>query len=66
MPKSKPRGNGNYSVAVKDKIIQGNWFRILKGESGTWKIAMEAFARAGIIDAHPAATGSSPPPAKRK
>ena len=33
---------------VKDKTIQGNWFRILKRESGTWKIAMEAFARAGL------------------
>ena len=29
---------GNYSVIVKDKAIQGNWFRILKGENGTWKI----------------------------
>ena len=56
---------GNYSVTVKDKTIQGNWFRILKGENGTWKIAMEAFARA-IIDAPPAAAGSSPPPAKTK
>ena len=53
---------GNYSVTVKDKTIQGNWFRILKRENGTWKIAMEAFARAGAIDAPPAATGSSPPP----
>ena len=41
---------GNYSVVVKDKTIQGNWFRILKRESGTWKVAMEAFARAGAID----------------
>ena len=48
---------GNYSVTVKDKPIQGNWFRILK---------REAFARAGVIDAPPAATGSSPPPAKVK
>ena len=56
---------GNYSVAVKDKTIQGNWFRILKGENGSWKIAMEAFARA-VIDAPPAATSSSPPPAKSK
>jgi uncharacterized protein (TIGR02246 family) len=45
---------GNYSVTVKDKTIQGNWFRILKRENGNWKIAMEAFARA-IIDAPPAA-----------
>jgi len=43
---------GNYSVTVKDKPIQGNWFRILKRENGNWKIAMEAFARA-IIDAPP-------------
>ena len=57
---------GNYSVTVKDKPIQGNWFRILKRENGNWKIAMEAFARAGVIDAPPAATGSSPPPAKSK
>ena len=46
---------GTYSVTVKDKTIQGNWFRILKRENGTWKIAMEAFARAGAIDAPPAA-----------
>ena len=57
---------GNYSVTVKDKPIQGNWFRILKRENGNWKIAMEAFARAGVIDAPPAATGSPPPPAKSK
>jgi ketosteroid isomerase-like protein len=57
---------GNYSVTIKDKTIQGNWFRILKSDNGTWKIAMEAFARAGIIDASPAASNSSPPPAKNK
>jgi uncharacterized protein (TIGR02246 family) len=55
---------GNYAVTVKDKTIQGNWFRILKRESGTWKIAMEAFARAGVIDAPPASAGSSPAPTK--
>jgi uncharacterized protein (TIGR02246 family) len=54
---------GNYSITVKDKTIQGNWFRILKRENGTWKIAMEAFARAGAADA-PA--GSSPAPANGK
>jgi uncharacterized protein (TIGR02246 family) len=42
---------GNYSVTVKDKTIQGSWFRILKRENGAWKIAMEAFARAGTLDA---------------
>ena len=42
---------GNYSVTVKDKTIQGHWFRILKRENGAWKIAMEAFARPGAIDA---------------
>jgi ketosteroid isomerase-like protein len=57
---------GNYSVTVKDEPIQGNWLRILKRENGNWKIAMEAFARAGVIDAPPAATGSPPPPAKSK
>ena len=57
---------GNYSVIVKDKTIQGNWFRIMKRENGTWKIAMEAFARAGVIDAPPAATVSSPSAAKSK
>jgi len=57
---------GNYSVTVKDKPIQGNWFRILKRENGNWKIAMEAFARVGVADAPPAATGSPPPPAKSK
>jgi uncharacterized protein (TIGR02246 family) len=57
---------GNYSVTVKDKTIEGNWFRILKRENGNWKIAMEAFARGGVMDAPPAATGSSPPPTKSK
>jgi uncharacterized protein (TIGR02246 family) len=42
---------GTYSLTVKDKTIQGNWFRILKRENGNWKIAMEAFARASVIDA---------------
>ena len=46
---------GTYSVTVKDKTMQGNWFRILKHENGNWKIAMEAFARAGATDAPPAA-----------
>ncbi len=50
---------GNYSVTVKDQIVHGNWFRILKREDGTWKIAMEAFARAGALD-EPA--GSLPAP----
>ena len=57
---------GNYSVTVKDKTIQGNWFRILKRENGNWKIAMEAFARAGVTNAPPAAAGSPPPPANSK
>ena len=57
---------GNYSVTVKDKTIQGNWFRILKSENGTWKIAMEAFARAGALDVPPAGLGSSPAPANTK
>jgi hypothetical protein len=39
---------------------------MLRGDNGTWKIAMEAFARAGMIDASPAATNSSPPPANGK
>ena len=56
---------GTYSLTVKDKTIQGNWFRILKRDNGNWKIAMEAFARAGVIDAPPAA-GSSPPPTNSK
>jgi ketosteroid isomerase-like protein len=51
---------GNSSVTVIDKAVQGSWFRILKRENGTWKIAMEAFARAGVIDAPPVSTGSSP------
>src|SRR5580700_11180317 len=50
---------GTYSLTVKDKTIQGNWFRILKRENGNWKIAMEAFARAGVIDAPPAAASPS-------
>jgi uncharacterized protein (TIGR02246 family) len=57
---------GIYSVIIKDKTIQGNWFRILKRESGNWKIAMEAFARAGAIDAPPAAASSPPTPANSK
>jgi uncharacterized protein (TIGR02246 family) len=36
---------GNYSITVKDNTIQGNWFMILKRESGAWKIAMAAFTR---------------------
>src|SRR6201987_1476367 len=42
---------GNYSVIIKDQTIRGNWFRILKPEAGTWKIAMEAFARSSALDA---------------
>jgi uncharacterized protein (TIGR02246 family) len=64
---------GNYSVTIKDRsvqgnkdrTVQGNWFRILKRENGSWKIAMEAFARAGAMNAPPAAS-SSPPPANSK
>jgi uncharacterized protein (TIGR02246 family) len=57
---------GTYFVTVKDKTIQGNWFRILKRENGNWKIAMEAFARAGVIDAPPAAASSPPTPTDSK
>ena len=57
---------GTYSVTVKDKTIQGNWFRILKRENGNWKIAMEAFAHAGVIDAPPAAASPSPTPTDSK
>jgi uncharacterized protein (TIGR02246 family) len=49
---------GSYAVIVKDKTIEGNWFRVLKREGGAWKIAMEGFARAGAIDA-PATSASS-------
>jgi hypothetical protein len=42
---------GNYSVTVKDRTIQGHWFRIFKRENGAWKIAMEVFAHPGVIDA---------------
>ena len=48
---------GHYSVIVKDRTIEGNWFRILKHENGSWKIVMEAFGRAGAIDVP---TNSSP------
>jgi len=41
---------GSYSVTVKDKTIQGNWFRIFKRENATWKIAMETIARAAAAD----------------
>jgi len=57
---------GNYSVTVKDKAIQGSWFRILKRDNGTWKIALEAFGRAGSIDASSGSTGSPPAPASNK
>jgi hypothetical protein len=50
---------GNYSVIVKDQTIHGNWFRILKPEAGTWKIAMEAFARSDALDA-PASASPAP------
>ena len=57
---------GTYSVTVKDNTIQGNWFRILKRENGNWKIAMEAFARAGVTDAPPAAASPSQTPDNSK
>jgi ketosteroid isomerase-like protein len=44
---------GTYSLTVKEKTIQGNWFRMLKREGDSWKTAMEAFARAGAIDEAP-------------
>ncbi len=50
---------GNYSVIVKDQTIHGNWFRILKRENGTWKVAMDVFARAGALDA-PAGSLAAP------
>ena len=67
-----PRGDdglwatGTFSVTVKDKTIQGNWFRILKRENGNWKIAMETLARAGVIEAPPAAASSPPMPSNSK
>lgn len=42
---------GTYLMTFKDKTVEGHWFRILKRENGAWKIAMEAFARPGGIDA---------------
>jgi uncharacterized protein (TIGR02246 family) len=48
---------GTYTVTVKDKTIEGNWFRTFKREDDVWKIAMEGFARTGTIDA-PAASAS--------
>jgi uncharacterized protein (TIGR02246 family) len=57
---------GTYSVAVKGNNIQGNWFRILKRENGNWKIAMEAVARPGVIDAPPAAASPSQTPDNSK
>ena len=59
---------GTYSVTVKGNNIQGNWFRILKRENGNWKIAMEAVARPGVIDASPLllpAPHKRPTPANR-
>ena len=54
---------GSYSLTVKDKIIQGNWFRIFKRENGTWKIAMETIARAAAADT---SASSSPAPNNSK
>jgi uncharacterized protein (TIGR02246 family) len=60
----EPRGSdaawaaGTYAVTVKEKTIEGNWFRMLKRDGGSWKIAVEGFARAGAIDA-PAASAST-------
>jgi len=54
---------GSYSITVKDKIIQGNWFRIFKRENGTWKIAMETIARAAAADT---SASSSPAPNNSK
>ena len=54
---------GSYSVTVKDKTIQGNWFRIFKRENGTWKIAMETIARAAAADS---SASSSPAPNNSK
>jgi uncharacterized protein (TIGR02246 family) len=56
---------GNYTVTVKDKTIQGNWFRILKRDNGAWKIAMEAFAHASAIDAPPVSPSSPPTPSTK-
>jgi uncharacterized protein (TIGR02246 family) len=56
---------GNYSITVKDKAVQGNWFRILKREGGAWKIAMGALGT-GAIDTPPAAASSSPAPNNSK
>jgi uncharacterized protein (TIGR02246 family) len=49
---------GTYSLTIKEKTIEGNWFRMFRREGDAWKIAMEGFARAGAIDA-PAASASS-------
>lgn len=54
---------GNYSITVKDKTIQGNWFGILKRTNGNWKIAMEAFARAGAVKTLPLVRHQHPPTA---
>ena len=56
---------GSYSVTIKEKTIQGNWFRILKREGGAWKIAMGALGT-GAIDTPPAAASSSPAPNNSK
>jgi uncharacterized protein (TIGR02246 family) len=55
---------GNYSVIVKEKTIQSNWFQVLKRDNGNWKIAMEALASA--TDTFPIAPGSSPAPTNGK
>ena len=55
MPKEL-RGNdsvwaaGNYSVTVKDKTIQGNWFRILKREEAHKHHGNSKVARATAKD----------------
>ena len=57
---------GTYSITVKDNNIQGNWFKILKRENGNWKIAMEAVARPGVLDASSAAASPSQTPDNSK
>jgi uncharacterized protein (TIGR02246 family) len=41
---------GTYSVTVKEKTIEGNWFRLLLRDGDTWRIAVETFARPSPID----------------
>ena len=50
--------NAAKALGAQESKMFANWFRMLKRDGGSWKIAVEGFARAGAIDA-PAASAST-------